>query len=692
MSPNVPSGYVPIGTLSSHVNSEVNMIGIVTDFLPPAKSRGRDCMCSFRLADCSVFDDGVKVRFFRAEETDLPRIEANGDVVILHRIKITFWNGMTIGLSSHNTNWTVIPAPSIPEKVSTGFINLKCIRGKGASGPSQELMKYAIELRNSCHVDSSAPAPIVASTDPLPSSSATGMKTGTPIGLGRRDKFALIKDLQIDKFYDLVGQVVKIYPSNGVTELYVTDYTLNNLLFSYEGGREGGDEYSNNRKWIGPYGKRTLTVSLFSPHSYYAQNNVEEHQYVFLRNVRIKYSKDAKMEGSLHTDRKNTDRVDVTILKDHSDDRVKDLLRRKLEYTKQFNDEAESFVGAGRGQKRKPQPEPRLSAKAARKKRKHQREQEAKNRRRQRAASSSSSSSNDQERENNDPYHISIKSHGGKEYTPSTSPPPASSPSIKPTTLNRNIRTTKPDVPPRPLSSILSLSTHALTTPSGIPYTLPFQNINSRAAVRIVDFLPHDIADFAVRRKQESEFDVLSDYSAPSSSSSDELFLNDTDVEAADSPAHSPTNDYSTRGESPKWEWRFALILEDASSSPVSLKSNKNTEQMTAYVTGSDAVFLLKLDACDLRRQPKRVAQLREKLFLMWGDLEERKRKSEEEGEGGARARSMPLECCVKEYGVRNRQGRKGSDDGEEADEVGDGAEENWGWDRRFRMFGTTIV
>lgn len=107
-------------------------------------------------------------------------------------------------------------------------------------------------------------------------------------------------------------------------------------------------------------------------------------------------------------------------------------------------------------------------------------------------------------------------------------------------------------------------------------YTLPFHNINSRTTVRVVDFFPPDLADFAVPCPKSSEYDILSDVegdgseheSAPQSQSSNAL-----DDE---------------RG----WEWRFGLVLEDTMGPKSEMKTT-----MEVYVASQDAEYLLKLDA-----------------------------------------------------------------------------------------------
>jgi len=137
----------------------------------------------------------------------------------------------------------------------------------------------------------------------------------------------------------------------------------------------------------------------------------------------------------------------------------------------------------------------------------------------------------------------------------------------------------------RSLSSILSLDTHQNTSPSGITYTLPFQNIKSRTTVRIVDFFPTDLAQFAVRIPKPSEFDALSDHE-PSDT--------DTDTSSQPSPRHGNGMTEEDEDER-KWEWRFGLVLEDASEEKV--PKGEERARMEVYVAEQDAEFLLKLDA-----------------------------------------------------------------------------------------------
>ena len=163
----------------------------------------------------------------------------------------------------------------------------------------------------------------------------------------RTAKFALIRDIEDSRFSDLVVEIIRIYPcTDGSVEIYVTDYTHNGLLFHYNSpkdnleiyGTEGLYEYSGiqkKNKWPGPFGKMTLQIKVWPPHATWLQENVKEEDCVFLRNVRIKTSSDARLEGSLHADRYYSNRIDIQVLK-LNDPEVIQILKRRQEYWKKL--------------------------------------------------------------------------------------------------------------------------------------------------------------------------------------------------------------------------------------------------------------------------------------------------------------------------------------------------------------------
>ena len=361
MALKLPPGYVDLFTATTLRSVDISVIGVVTDYLPPSRSKGNDWMCSFSLTDDSnrgyrAYGDGLKVRFFRPIEAELPHIQSLGDLVLIRNIRAKDWSGMTILLSNRITTWVVFPMSSIPEKLPTNNIQLIQKKGIRTPPPTNSEIQYVVSLCNS-QDRSSFKIPAISNESTNQASSSSISKN-----TASRQKFSLIKDLKVDMYYDLIGEVVKMFSANGRCELYLSDYTSNNLLYNYEWGRTDGEDVLDghaygqisrvSKKWQGPLGKMSLLVTLWSPHSEFAQEKVKEKDFIHLRNVHARRKDGSTLEGSLHTDRRYPDRVDVTILKDHEDDRVKDVLKRKRDYSKKFTEQSRGFVTEVRGQKR----------------------------------------------------------------------------------------------------------------------------------------------------------------------------------------------------------------------------------------------------------------------------------------------------------------------------------------------------
>lgn len=105
--------------------------------------------------------------------------------------------------------------------------------------------------------------------------------------------------------------------------------------------------------------------------------------------------------------------------------------------------------------------------------------------------------------------------------------------------------------------------------------------------------------------------------------------------------------------------------------------------------------------SCSLRHHRTRLEELREKLFILWGNLEELKQQhaataDTDEYWAPPKTSSLPFQCCVKEYGVPCAHPL--DPDAMALDGPGSGsrrpgctAPDCFGWERRFAMFGTTI-
>lgn len=370
MASELPSGFKDLYSASTRINTSVNLIGVVTDARAPCRTRGTDWVCTFSISDPSYdeADEGLLVRFFRPMEMELPKIQGTGDVVMLWNINIKEWSGRIMAMSGKSTSWAVFASGSIPEKAPPRF-QLAFVKGPRAPAPPPTVMEYAIFLCNSR--DRNTFRKISESYPPgaevLPSQTDSSVQASAP--RRTRDRFSLIKDVQVNDYYDLVGQVVKIYSSDGNVELYITDYTTNPQLYNYVwdypaaldiSAREG-DEFgytprgTANGNWPGPFGQLTLSITLWPDHCYFAQSNVKKNDFVHLRNVLIKKSKDKKkVEGRMHTEMKYPGKVNISIIKDHrDDDRVKNVLSRKLKYSEIFKEQSQIYIDEKRGLKRK---------------------------------------------------------------------------------------------------------------------------------------------------------------------------------------------------------------------------------------------------------------------------------------------------------------------------------------------------
>ena len=371
MSPLLPTSFTDLETASKRPHVDINVMGMVADYMAPTPTRGTDWMCSFSLVDASyggLDEDGLKIRFFKSTQSEMPAITGIGDVCLLRGIRMKEWNGMTIGLSSRATSWTVFPATSLPLEAPVCQLKPDFVKEPRAPAPCYSEILHAIGLA-SLRARKTHDALACASSNQVNTHIAAGLSSGNPpANPMRREKFSLIKDAQLETYNDLVAQVIKVYPQNDRVELYVSDYTSNSLLFNYEWGQDEldgngpgreGDEFDYvprnyaQKKWNGPPGKLTLTVTLWPPHSYFGRDCLKDNDFVHLRNVRIKWSQDKKMEGVLHSDRKYPDRIDVTILKNNEDDdRVKDVLRRKRDHARKFQKQNASMIARARAQMR----------------------------------------------------------------------------------------------------------------------------------------------------------------------------------------------------------------------------------------------------------------------------------------------------------------------------------------------------
>jgi len=112
---------------------------------------------------------------------------------------------------------------------------------------------------------------------------------------------------------------------------------------------------------------------------------------------------------------------------------------------------------------------------------------------------------------------------------------------------------------------------------------MPFVNCKHRSLVRIVDFFPHDIKQFAKRSPISAK----------------------------------------------RWFWDFWLVVRDTTYDTSNVDDDEQAHELNLKVSGSDATAFLGLIAQDLtsKANAKLANNLKEKLFLLWGELAEKKEK-----------------------------------------------------------------
>ncbi|RGP62234.1 protection of telomeres 1 [Fusarium longipes] len=486
-----------------------------------------------------------------------------------------------------------------------------------------------------------------------------------------KEKFSLLKDVKDGQFCDIVAQIVRPpFDTGDRITLWVSDFTENPLFYNFSIGADGaslgrdGDPYGYTDKfttatkttdWPGPYGKRSIQITCWEPHATVIRDgNLGPLTWIDARNLQIKTGRNgSNLEGFLREDRAafgtkfGIQRVDLAADSEYVNPRAKAALQRKREYERLRKEQLKDIREASKaGEKRKKGMETNKESKKenAKARRKAKRKKEA-----------------------------------GRQYQDDDQ---AEEDTVQVTDLNTR------DKAVSRLSEITSIVQHETTIEGeAVKVPLPFVNLNYRANVRVVDFSPSNIADFA-HPKRESEYDILSDdgeESMPNSDSEDD----------DEQPSQMTMDDFA---QARNWEWHFFLELEDAISDP-----KRKKERLWVLVDNQAAQCLTGLDASNLKQDREALSILRDKMFTLWGNLEEKKTAAQEavrkgkppadsddenEPEAGNNApnnmqltnRSFP--CCIQQYGI------KVSESDSTKASAGDGKR----WQRMFRLFGTMIA
>lgn len=612
------------------------------------------------LYDVSTQYDGDAIEFaiFCPDEQDMPQVQA-GDIVIVYDAKTQSRNGSKTSLLQ-NRQTAIL--------VYDGDLLSKCTSPNAVPSARRD---------QTTPQDSRAPHP--KDVQHVFSLYQKLDKTGIPDdaqarasqSLNLQGKFRELKDVEPGIYADLIVEVVKQPFNQGdrVT-LWVSDYTQNNAFYDkaadgLEGSGRDGDPYGythrfnngnpsryDDRQWVGPSGKKSLQVTCWEPHAQEIRRSVQAGDWVRLRNVHIKWgSKVTNIEGALYQDRDYPNRVYVEVLNPEAngatiDPRLKNAIRRKRDYDREHKQK-------GKRQGKRSAPDAKTRRKRSRtEKQKEQQEKEAK-----------------------------AEEQLG---------------------LNEHIACENNEQSILRLSDVLRPVPYQ-TTIDNEPVTLdlPFTNVKLRIQARVVDFYPPNLRDFAIREKR-GKHPEQKEYFGEG---------DESDEDGASSSSDSRIDSEQVDRVGYVWKWQFALKLEEVSPSTSSKTKKKPAASIWVVVDNQDAQLLTNLDAVNLHSAENKhvLAQLTEKMFTLWGNLEEckspqetaRKRaglplvappldSDDEEGESttntnaapaSSQLSNKPFRCCLRQYGIKVP-----TENGEDGD-----AGEGLRWERVFALFGTKI-
>lgn len=193
----------------------------------------------------------------------------------------------------------------------------------------------------------------------VPSSAEYQQRTEQSLNI--KDKYSPLKDVEADRFYDLVGEVLHKFDHGDKVTIWVSDYTANKLFYDKTPSNsrspsigQDGDQYGytsgfRESGWPGPNGKMSIQLTLYDA-GRSALDNFNIGQWVLIHNCHIRLDKNAVyLEGRLHCGPQNTGHI--TVIDKHQDrvdidPRYKDGLRNKKTYESRIS-KKESNLSVG---------------------------------------------------------------------------------------------------------------------------------------------------------------------------------------------------------------------------------------------------------------------------------------------------------------------------------------------------------
>ncbi|RKF54745.1 Protection of telomeres protein 1 [Golovinomyces cichoracearum] len=574
----------------------LNVIGLINDFKSAISTNGSDWKCSIEIVDHSLRDKstGLEISVFRPPNC-MPSTPSVSDVIIVKRAKAQWRNGYISLLTHKQSTIHILPAKDVPEKISDAskvealWISSSYKHNSDSNlipSPSVSELKLAISLsKKKSDIIFLASSPELSSRNFQTSSQK------------KRDKLALVQDLQPGSFYDVIGEVRKLWESSDtMVTVYLSDYTENNRLFQYapeerfpEFRNEDCEESNetntsvNKTSRLNPHGKLIIQITLWDSDADFVRRKVDRGNWILIKNVRIKIGPNDIIEGSVHAEEGKI-HVQKLIKKNTSSDidlRWQTALLRKKAWWNKFEKKLMS-------ERKNP------SIKAERNKRKHEddcetsplKKKNSKQRRREDRARAEKKSARICAKM---AAQIQLNKHSKHSLLSQIQ---------KDTHIVQKVHHDYPDKTVVSLSDVL---TPCLFSRPGLEtVNAPFTNRKYKVNVRVVDYFPDLVEDFATVCSAKDRNNLSDD----------------------------GESDRSNADVKNKWEWRFSLLLEDSSSTTKTKK-----ERIWVVIDNDSAKYLLNIEeaATNLRENSDLLLKVQQQLFQLWGDLEEQKLKNLQE-------------------------------------------------------------
>ena len=97
-------------------DTDVNIFGVVKYFSRPSRTKNGQYSALYTVVDPSVKDDienGIRCNLFECQEKLLPAVDNVGDIIRLHRMKVTKFNGRLQIQRTKGSSWLVRHSCSI---------------------------------------------------------------------------------------------------------------------------------------------------------------------------------------------------------------------------------------------------------------------------------------------------------------------------------------------------------------------------------------------------------------------------------------------------------------------------------------------------------------------------------------------------------------------------------------------------